>query len=166
MTNAKNNRKPSPRMGAGSILMRVAAVLLCMVLGSFYLMGGMFARYATTGTGSDSARVAKFDVKVTGSEDVTVDCAESSEGTYKITISNESEVAVTYDIDVTYNAVVGVTHKLEQEFGTLAVGATNAENPGVLTFTVDWDTITENMTNEMNSVSLAFTVTIDVVQID
>ena len=38
----------------------LAGILFCLVLISTAMMGGLFARYTTTGTGSDSARVAKF----------------------------------------------------------------------------------------------------------
>ena len=44
----------------GDILMLLAGILFCLVLISTALLGGLFARYVTADTGSDSARVAKF----------------------------------------------------------------------------------------------------------
>lgn len=45
--------------------MRFASVLLVLTLLSTCVIGGIFAKYVTTGNGSDSARVAKFGVTVT-----------------------------------------------------------------------------------------------------
>ncbi len=43
-------------------IFRIAALLLCLTLISTYLLGGLYAKYITSATGEDSARVAKFDV--------------------------------------------------------------------------------------------------------
>ena len=48
-----------------NIPMCAAVVLLYLTLLSIHLTSGLFARYTTTVTASDSARVAKFDVDVT-----------------------------------------------------------------------------------------------------
>ena len=45
--------------------MRVAGLLLALVLVTSCFVGGTFAKYATSGTGTDSARVAKFGVEIT-----------------------------------------------------------------------------------------------------
>lgn len=45
--------------------MRVAGLLLALVLVTSCFVGGTFAKYVTSGTGHDSARVAKFGVKIT-----------------------------------------------------------------------------------------------------
>ena len=45
-----------------NIPMCIACVLLCLTLFSFYLCGGLYAKYISTAYGGDSARVAKFDV--------------------------------------------------------------------------------------------------------
>lgn len=45
--------------------LKLAGILLALVLVTSCFVGGTFAKYVTTGTGSDSARVAKFGVKVT-----------------------------------------------------------------------------------------------------
>ena len=47
-------------MGFGEGMMWIAGVLFCLVLITTAMMGGLFARYITSGTGSDSARVATF----------------------------------------------------------------------------------------------------------
>lgn len=52
---AKFLRKPKKNMA-----MRLAGVLFCLTLVSFYMVSGLFARYITSGQGSDSARVITF----------------------------------------------------------------------------------------------------------
>lgn len=43
-----------------NIPMLLAVILFYLTVVSIYLTGGLYARYVTSGTGSDSARVAKF----------------------------------------------------------------------------------------------------------
>ena len=45
-------------------MMRIASVLLVAVLLSTCAISGTYAKYITTATGSDTARVAKWDVKL------------------------------------------------------------------------------------------------------
>lgn len=159
----KQNRKPSYSIGVGGIMMRIAAALLCLVLISIHLMSGMYAKYSTTGRGDDSARVANFDVEITGEEtDLEVTCRENK-GAYTITVNNKSEVAVAYTISVT--ADTPLIPDLDSNTGTLPVGP--AGNVHTLTFSVnDWSAITRDMTGENGEVFLGFTVTVNVVQID
>ena len=49
--------------------MRLAGLLLVLVLVTSCFVGGTFAKYVTSGTGTDSARVAKFGVNVNASAD-------------------------------------------------------------------------------------------------
>ena len=57
---AKESRKRKSSMGFGEGMMWLAGVLFCLVLITTAMMGGLFARYITSGTGSDSARVVAF----------------------------------------------------------------------------------------------------------
>jgi hypothetical protein len=151
----------------GHVMMRIALVLLCLVMISFHLMGSMYARYTTKASSSNDARVAKFDVKVNGSDDVTIDCKVGEDGTYEITVNNESEVAVSYKISVSHGAVDGVSSSLNNNSGVLAPGTTTQAKDHVLTFTVDWAKFTADVENAASkTVSFKFTVTIDVVQVD
>ena len=54
----QNNEKPPVNLG--SILIRVAAGLFFLTMITVYLLGGLFARYVSSGHGSDSARIATF----------------------------------------------------------------------------------------------------------
>ena len=49
-----------------NIPMCLAAILLCLTLFSFYLCGGLYARYTTSDSGEDAGRVARFDVSEDG----------------------------------------------------------------------------------------------------
>lgn len=168
-------------------MMRLAAVLFCMVMFSTYLMGGLYARYVTRDGGSDSARVAKFDVVGTGGGLVEIRQAQQSNGNYLFTITNRSEVAVSYDVDVVFSEDVSSWLALEldakspaavtvdagnqqttyrfEKTGTLAATDDN-EHTAVFTVT-DWDNgITRTMENLVGTKELTFTVYVHAVQID
>lgn len=180
MENKAKYAKPS----TGDTMMRIAFLLICLVILSAYMMGGLLAKYTASGSGEDSARVAKFDVKVTGAaEDVEIAAAQDTDtGLYQITVKNDSEVAVRYTIHVTIapgdenkdgqpdfasddiSCVIQRGGAVSNE-GTLAVGA--AEAVHTLTFTVvDWAAVTQFMTGTNDEVSFTFTVNVNVEQID
>lgn len=76
--------------------MLLAMILLCLTLISTHLTAGLYARYTSTGTGTDEARVAKFEVTESGAFTTTFQ-AETYPGDTeerKIQIENKSEVAV------------------------------------------------------------------------
>ena len=52
-----NRRSPSI---FGNVMMRIALTMFVMTVITVYLLGGVLARYMTSSSGSDSARVAKF----------------------------------------------------------------------------------------------------------
>ena len=101
MQSNTKNRRPS-----GNLMMRLAAVLFCMVMFSTYLMGGLYARYVTRGSGSDSALVAKFDVVGSGSGEIALRAETRENGVYTVTVTNNSEVDVSYDVDVVFNKAI------------------------------------------------------------
>lgn len=76
----------------------LAGVLFCLILISFNLTSNLYAKYSTSATGSDSARVAKFDVSTsTDSQSDTIELVpgdSASTGTYTFKITNSSEVVV------------------------------------------------------------------------
>lgn len=83
------------------ILMRTAAVLLMLVLVTSGMVSGRLARYVTTATYEDGARVAKFNIVETGSfaTDVRADIAPGVTREI-IKVQNFSEVAVEFTITV------------------------------------------------------------------
>lgn len=86
-----------------NIPMVLACVLLCLTLISIHLTSGLYARYTTTATASDSARVARFEVEGTATEELKLDC-RAKNGEYIITVQNNSEVTVEYILYVTMTA--------------------------------------------------------------
>ena len=157
----------------GNVAMRLAFVLLCLVILSVYMMAGLLAKYKTSGSGGDEARVAKFEVNVTGSAaDTQITCTPLTDtGSYTVTVENLSEVAVAYSIAVDIHPpgdafpATAIAAALDADSGTLAVGA--AAKTHTLTFTVaEWDKITEKMNGQSGQVSFTFTVTVNVEQID
>ena len=85
----------------------LAAVLLCLTLFSFYFSGGLYAKYVTRASGSDSARVAKFDVSIQSVLDIYSemiplgDIQPGDSKTIEFTVTNNSEVAVAFIATVT-----------------------------------------------------------------
>lgn len=79
-------------------------VLLCLVLFSAHLTSGLYARYTSTATSGDSARVARFDVASAKKTDVdfniNLDFFDPQKQTdyIEFVVSSSSEVAVRYDV--------------------------------------------------------------------
>ena len=85
-----------------NIPMCLAAILLCLTLFSFYLCGGLYARYTTSDSGEDAARVARFDVSEDGayfSENLLIETVPGSVER-EIVVTNNSEVAVAYTVTI------------------------------------------------------------------
>jgi len=85
------------------ILMRTVAVLLMLVLVSTSIVTGRFARYVSTASYSDSARVAKFNIVTSADSRSTTEIqaklvpGDNVEG---IVVKNFSEVAVDFTLTV------------------------------------------------------------------
>lgn len=94
----------------------VGACLVYLLLICTLFAGISFSRYATTSAGGDSARVAKFSVTAeadsTNPADIALS-AENTSGTYKFTVTNDSEVLVKYSVIVS-GVPNGVTVKLNE----------------------------------------------------
>ena len=166
----------------GPLLLRIALILLCMTLFSTSMLSGLYAKYIAKNNGEDSARVAKFNVEAVGlSGDITVDAsAGKTNGEYKFTVTNNSEVAVSYDLVVTFDQALpaGVSLTL-QDYGlsisegntftfskiaSLAPGMAGTEH--TLTFQLDLNAFTEKVSGESVSKTVSFTATIRCTQID
>lgn len=157
----------------------LVAVLLFLTLLSTHLLSGLYARYTSVATGSDSARVAKFDVQVTGPEDIEIFYGGTGEGPYDITVVNNSEVAVACNMDVVVSEInFGITVTLNgtplstSEAKTLPFGKLGEIAPGGtatydMTFAVqDWGQFTQAIEGTSREHEVTFTMYIDVVQVD
>lgn len=107
MSNESRKRKSSAGFGEG--IMWIAGVLFCLVLITTALMGGLFARYIASDTGSDSARVVAFgDLALTETGDFleagsmkTAKIIPGVELNKKVTLSfDASEVATIVFVEV------------------------------------------------------------------
>lgn len=82
------------------------AVLLCLVMTSFWLMCNVYAKYSAEASGEDGARVAKFEVTETGKDgteltkQIKMDVCPGFTQNYKVSVTNNSEVAITYVMNV------------------------------------------------------------------
>lgn len=86
-----------------SIVIRAAAVLLMLVLVSTSMVTGRYARYTTSASGEDSARVARFSVTDTvngfsSQQDVDMLFTPGYTRAVNITVTNDSEVAIRYSV--------------------------------------------------------------------
>ena len=95
---AKNLKR---KTGFAPWVMRTAALLICLTLFSVTLLSDATARYASTASGSDSARVAKFAPKVTFTNTDLTLSAENKTGSYAFTVNNHSEVSVECTVQLT-----------------------------------------------------------------
>lgn len=172
-----------------NIPMLAALILLLLTMVTTHFTSGLYARYVSHVTATDSARVAKFDVKGTLSGDVKVDCKSNEGGTFTISVQNQSEVSIGYDVDVvfkeslqealdskklevTLDGKTGVWNEAERtlsfkEVGVLAPLTDTAAPHHVLTFLVkDHTYVTSTGEGEEITKALAFKVNIHAGQID
>lgn len=87
-----NNRKPHV------IVLRLAAVLLVLVMLSTSMVAGRYARYTSTATASDSARVAKYEITVSSDPNESIALSEGTPASYRFSVTSGSEVTVEYDL--------------------------------------------------------------------
>ena len=81
----------------------ILITLLVLVLISFSMTGNLLARYATTADGTETARVAKFNISETGISEIVVSSQNFYPGytlVQPIEINNNSEVAIDYSLTV------------------------------------------------------------------
>ena len=88
-------------------MLRIAVVLLVMSLVSMHMVSGIFARYTTSASGSDGARVAKFQITdsllqggASVSTGLMVGLVPGVPYQLEVSVHNASEVAVEYAIGV------------------------------------------------------------------
>lgn len=158
-----------------------ALVLLFLTMVSIHMTSGLYARYTSTSTASDSARVAKFDVDANKQDDVTVICdIDGDNGDYVITVNNKSEVAIKYNIDLVFDKALfaGVELKIGEtkgvvlddktvKFSDVGLLAPGGNMDHTVTFHVtNWETITKDMTGIKGTTELSFTARVHAVQVD
>ena len=128
---AKYLRKPKV-----NIPMYTAAVLFCLTVISTYFVSGLYARYTTSGTGSDSARVIQFrDITITE----TGEFVTGDDGV-------KNDLMIIPGVDITKKAVVDFGGSESATYVFVEVGLTG-----------DWET-TDNKTFTIGNNYLTWTV--------
>jgi len=77
----------------GAKILKIAVVLLIMTMITGILVSNTVAKYTTSFTGSDTARVAKFSVSATGITAGAVDLFQTSYGSSSVVTSTDNVVA-------------------------------------------------------------------------
>ena len=162
-----------------NIPMCAALILLLLTMISVHMTSGLYARYISTGTATDTARVAAFDVSSS--------LAKGEDGVYELTVTNNSEVTVTYHVDVVFKESL----KDALDSGKLSVtlyGKTGSWDDSTYTLTfdtvetikynsepvtrelvfqvLDWKFVTAGGTGEEISKNLQFDVNVTAEQVD
>ena len=137
----------------------ILAVLLCLILISFWMMSNIYAKYSTQASGSDDARVAKFDITEAilnngseANETLSFDLAPGEEKIYTVQVTNKSEVAVEYSItaESQYNNLPLKTEMLDKNQKVIEKDylSANGKSPSTYYIKVSWpkgnDTQSEN----------------------
>ena len=136
---------------------RIGVALLCAILITSHMMGGLYARYHSSVTGNAAGSVAKFSVSCSSSDDnktETLEIGSEETVTYSFTVTNTSDVTIQYTV-VIENLPQGVNVDGNSETFTLKYGASQNHT---LTFQAT-DAATE-VTEQKVSIK------IDVVQVD
>ena len=94
-----------------NVMMRVASIMLVLVLMSSSVISGTFAKYVTSGSASDTARVAKFGVTVTGTSEIFSDSYKDTAATYTAG-ENTADITVQADTEGTNVVAPGTEGKL------------------------------------------------------
>ena len=120
------------------MIFRIALVLLCVMMVSFRLTGGLYARYASTATAEDSARVAVFHFEFT--EDYTPETFTFPASLYpgesiekEIRFSNKSEVSLRCVVTVD-----NLTHNLPIADCTFTSEIVPVDGSGSVLVTIQW----------------------------
>lgn len=122
--------------------LRIAALLLCLTLWSAAATGGLYARYSTTATGGDSARVALFghDETITLLGDTEVQLVPGDTRSFPLSVRNfttdrTSEVGQKYSIEVVTAGNLPLTFTLTKDGKTV----TPIEGTAATTHTYETD---------------------------
>ena len=155
-----------------NIPMFAALILLLLTMITTHMTSGLYARYTDSATGSDSVRVAKFEV--------TCDVVKGEGDTYILTVHNASEVTVKYSIEVTMDPHLSVT--LGEDTKRLEEGKTSvtfendswelkpetdSEKRTLKLAVADWRALTDpNEAKTTEHVALNFSVNVLAEQVD
>lgn len=157
--------------------LRLAVVLFLLTLVSAHILSGLLAKYCTSDNNVNTARVASFSVSASGQpEGVEMSAQKSGDNTYSITLTNNSEVAVSCAMEIKFHKPLpkGVSVKVDSiapteqttdntlKFDRICELATGGTYTAKLVFDVDWNAYAE----ENEKYTADFSAVISFVQID
>ena len=130
----KKSNKKTP------IVFYVGILLACLTLVSIHMTSGLYARYTTSASGQDSARVARFEVTTnvqTQARDlVLTDIKPGYKQTINLQVENQSEVSVRYAFKVESYENLPLVFSFDQGgTGELLLGQSQT---ALLTLTITW----------------------------
>ena len=145
------------------VLFYAGLLSLCLVLVTTYMMGGIYARYAASDDGGDSARVAYFSV----SSDVPTQAATLTLTGLKPGDTQNVALNITYsgEVAVEYKMAVESTENLPlvYEFSDKGTGVfpTGEDHSATHTLTVTWPLDKKNVdfVSEIDVVTVVLTCT-------
>ena len=85
------------------VVFRIGVALLCAMLITCHMMGGIYARYIAGATGNATASVARFSVSCSSPDantTKTLEIGSSETVTYSFTVTNNSDVSIQYTIEI------------------------------------------------------------------
>lgn len=93
-----------------SFMLPLGAVLHYLLIASLLFTGVTFAKFTSVSTGSDTAKVASFDVRTEYTDkDINITFADSentASDSFPLTVISNSEVAVEYDIQLSWSSTL------------------------------------------------------------
>ena len=90
-----NNQRSQRSQRRSSMMVRLVAVLAVTMMFTMCFVGGTFAKYTTSGTGTDSATVAKWGVTVSGTADTFKETYAKDDNSFTL---NANTVVSTVDV--------------------------------------------------------------------
>ncbi len=155
------------------LIFRIGIVIVCLAAASTILVSGIFAKYNTTSSSTDSARVAFFingDDNIQIKELPSVFTPENATGDYDIYIHNNGETTVQCIVKVNYNiyggASVPITFEVLDDFGNPGdIVLQPGESSTDLNLHVVWDATTPNNFIYSNQVGY-ITISLECIQVD
>ena len=163
--------KTKSRSTSGQKMIFIAGALFCLMLVSVSLMSGLYARYISTGSGDDTARVAKFDVATTvPNVNAKFVNKGAQDNIYTIEIDNDSEIAVRCDLVLVFDSAleyinITVDGKAPSEISLDKKTFTFKDCRLVFTVT-DWNAVTSEADGASVTYTFGFDGTLYCTQID
>lgn len=151
----KKSNKKTP------IIFHVGIVVLCLFLVTTYMTGGLYARYSSSASGEDGARVARFEIDTSlKTDNAVIDLSGLKPGetkTIALSVENKSEVSVEYffTVETLKNLPLEITFSGGGSGNLLVNGTKTAEH----TLTVTWP-------EEKNDVAYAYELDVVIVLLE